>query len=100
MHRASILLQMHGAALGLWPFLPRKAVAIHVVPYPYGDNVQKWGRRMVRVGGRVGQLGGYMLVEGQREPSMAMSTVAGLHQQPDGATPPLLPHQAPSKLRR
>ncbi|GAB4823198.1 hypothetical protein N2152v2_010244 [Parachlorella kessleri] len=43
---ASILLMMHGAALGFWPFLPRKAVAIHVVPHPDSDPVQAWGHRM------------------------------------------------------
>ena len=44
---ASILVMMHGAALGFWPFLPRKAVAIHVVPHPGSDHVQAWGSRLV-----------------------------------------------------
>jgi hypothetical protein len=63
---ASILLMMHGAALGFWPFLPRRAVAIHVVPHPDSNSAQFWGHRMVSVwwGWREAE-GGHELVGGE-----------------------------------
>ena len=59
MGSVSILVMVHGSAIALWPFLPPKAVAIHISPDAEStDSLQRvWAEAYVsRRGGAGGEL--------------------------------------------